>query len=101
MGSPPPKGSKNLVLKFRSVKSIVMPPAKTGKDKSKSTAVIKTAQINKGNSSDLVRRERVLKIVLIKLIAPKMEETPARCKEKIVKSTEGPPWPPFLLDKGG
>jgi hypothetical protein len=30
----------------------------------------------------------MLIIVVIKLIAPKIEETPARCKEKIVKSTE-------------
>lgn len=33
IGSPPPAISKNDVLKFLSVKSIVIPPAKTGKDK--------------------------------------------------------------------
>jgi hypothetical protein len=37
------------VLKFRSVKSIVIPPAKTGKDNNNKNAVIKTAQANKGN----------------------------------------------------
>jgi hypothetical protein len=31
-----------------------------------------------------------LKIVTIKLIAPKIEEAPAKCKLKIAKSTEGP-----------
>lgn len=31
-------------------------------------------------------------IVVIKLIAPRIEETPARCKEKMVKSTEAPAW---------
>lgn len=31
-------------------------------------------------------------IVVIKLIAPKMEETPARWSEKIVRSTEAPAW---------
>lgn len=28
--------------------------------------------------------------VVIKLIAPRIEDTPARCNEKIVKSTEAP-----------
>jgi hypothetical protein len=30
----------------------------------------------------------MFKIVQIKLIAPKIDEIPAKCKEKIVKSTE-------------
>lgn len=29
-------------------------------------------------------------IVVIKLIAPRIDETPARCREKIAKSTEAP-----------
>lgn len=41
IGSPPPLGSKNVVLKFLSVKSIVMAPAKTGNDNNSNTAVIK------------------------------------------------------------
>jgi hypothetical protein len=36
------------VLKLRSVKSIVIAPAKTGNDKSNKKAVIKTAQTNNG-----------------------------------------------------
>lgn len=48
MGSPPPAGSKNVVLRFRSVRSIVIPAAKTGRDRSNRTAVIKTDQTNKG-----------------------------------------------------
>ena len=32
----------------------------------------------------------MLIIVVIKLIAPRMEETPAKCNEKIVRSTEAP-----------
>lgn len=31
-------------------------------------------------------------IVVIKLIAPRIEEIPAKCREKIVKSTEAPAW---------
>ena len=34
----------------------------------------------------------MLIIVVIKLMAPRIEETPARCKEKMVKSTEAPAW---------
>lgn len=29
-------------------------------------------------------------MVVIKLIAPKIDDTPARCKEKIARSTDGP-----------
>lgn len=39
-------------------------------------------------------------IVVIKLIAPKIEDTPARCKEKIARSTEAPAWARFPA-KGG
>lgn len=48
MGSPPPAGSKKVVFKFRSVKSIVMPAAKTGKERSRSTAVMRTDHTNRG-----------------------------------------------------
>lgn len=48
MGSPPPAGSKNVVFKFRSVRSIVIPAAKTGRDNNRRTAVIRTAQTNRG-----------------------------------------------------
>lgn len=42
----------------------------------------------------------MLIIVVIKLIAPKIEEMPAKCKEKIVRSTEAPAWARFPA-KGG
>lgn len=38
--------------------------------------------------------------MLIKFTAPKREETPAKCKEKIAKSTEAPEWARLEL-KGG
>lgn len=31
-------------------------------------------------------------MVVIKLIAPKIDDTPAKWREKMVKSTEGPAW---------
>lgn len=42
----------------------------------------------------------MLIIVVIKLIAPRIEEMPARCREKIVKSTDAPAWA-RLLARGG
>jgi len=79
-----------VVLKFRSVRSMEMPPAKTGKESIKRTAVITTDQINNGTKSSFIHFGRMFKTVEIKLIAPKMEETPAKCKLKIAKSTEEP-----------
>jgi hypothetical protein len=34
----------------------------------------------------------MLKIVTIKLIAPRIDAAPERCKLKIAKSTDGPEW---------
>jgi hypothetical protein len=60
MGSPPPAGSKNDVLKLRSVNNIVIPPASTGNDNNSKTAVIKTAQANKGNLAKVIPFTRIL-----------------------------------------
>lgn len=78
MGSPPPAGSKNVVFKFRSVRSIVMPAASTGRDSRRSTAVIKRAQMNNGVWYWEMAGGFILIIVVMKLMAPRMEETPAR-----------------------
>lgn len=37
---------------------------------------------------------------MIKFKAPKIDETPARCREKIARSTDGPAWA-ILPDRGG
>lgn len=100
MGSPPPAGSKKEVLRFRSVNSIVIPAANTGRDSRRRTAVIKTAHTNKGVWYWVMAGGFMLIMVVIKLIAPKIEEIPARCREKIVKSTDAPAWA-RLPAKGG
>jgi len=82
--------SKKDVLKFRSVKSIVIQPAKTGKDNNNRKAVIKTAQTNNGTRWATIPGHLIFRIVTIKFIAPNMEETPAICKLKIAASTEAP-----------
>merc|ERR1712183_844375 len=90
MGSPPPPGSKKVVLKFRSVKSIVIEPAKTGRDKSTRKAVSRTDQTKSGIISKHKPDPRMLLMVVIKLIAPRIDEIPARGREKIPKSTDIP-----------
>jgi hypothetical protein len=79
------------VLKLRSVRSIVIAPAKTGSLVISRTAVTATAHKNRGKRSkeiSFVVREQI--IVVKKLILPKIDETPAKCKLKIAKSTEIP-----------
>ena len=80
--------------------NIVIAPAKTGKDNNNSTAVTSTAQANKGIRSKSIPKERKFPKVLIKFTAPRRDEIPAKCKEKIAKSTEAPECAMFLL-KGG
>jgi len=79
---------------------MVIAPAKTGKAKSKRTVVIKTDQTKRGIFSRFILGVRIFIIVEIKLTAPKIEDTPAKCKEKIVKSTAGPLCAKYLA-KGG
>lgn len=100
IGSPPPAGSKNVVLKFRSVRSIVMAPARTGSAKRSRIVVIKMDHRNRGIRSKVIIVGRMFKIVVIKLMAPRIDEIPARCSEKIVKSTDVLLWNAYL-DKGG
>ncbi len=100
MGSPPPAGSKNDVLKLRSVRSIVIAPARTGSDKSNKMAVIFTDQTNNGIRSRGCAFTRIFITVVIKFTAPKIDEIPARCREKIAKSTDAPAWA-RLLERGG
>lgn len=90
IGSPPPAGSKNDVLKFRPVNSIVIAPARTGSERRSKTAVILIDQTNKGIRSNRIPRDRMLIAVVIKLIDAIIDEAPAKCSEKIVRSTEAP-----------
>lgn len=100
MGSPPPAGSKNVVFRLRSVNSIVIAPAKTGRDSRRRITVMKTDQTNKGSRSNRIPGARMLMTVVIKLMEPRIEEIPARCREKIAKSTD-PPACARLPDNGG
>jgi hypothetical protein len=74
------------VFKLRSNKSIVIPPAKTGKLKTKRKAVTQTLIKNKGMLNHLNPLDFKLFIVQRKLIDPAIELSPAKCNLKITKS---------------
>lgn len=74
-------------------------PARTGRDRRSKIAVIKTDHTNKGIRSNDIPGDRILIIVVIKLIAPKIEEIPAKWREKIAISTEAPECE--ILDESG
>jgi len=67
-----------------------MAPANTGNDNNNKIAVIKTAHANNGIRSNNIPNTRKFPNVLIKFKAPKIDLTPAKCKEKIAKSTDLP-----------
>lgn len=78
IGSPPPKGSKNEVFKFRSNKSIVIPPASTGSLSTSKKAVTQTLIRNKGILNHLKPDDFKLFIVQRKLMEPAIELNPAK-----------------------
>lgn len=75
-------------------------PAKTGRESNNNNAVITTDQTNKGIRSKVIPVDRILITVVIKFTAPRIEEIPAKCSEKMAKSTEAPPWA-MLEESGG
>ncbi len=75
-------------------------PAKTGRERRRRMAVRNTDQTKRGVWSQDIPGDRILIIVVIKLTAPRIEEAPAKCRLKIVKSTEAPAWA-ILAARGG
>ena len=58
------------------------------------------AHTNNGNLCIVIPGALIFSIVVIKLIAPKIEEIPDKCRLKIAKSTEAPEWD-WIPDNGG
>lgn len=79
---------------------MVIAPANTGKDKSSKTTVMVTAHTKRGIRSNCILFHRMLITVVIKLMAPRMEEAPAKWREKIARSTDGPAWAIFDANGG-
>jgi hypothetical protein len=77
-----------------------MAPASTGRLKSSSTAVTNIDQTNKFILKKYIPGALLFIIVTIKFMAPNKELTPAKCRLKIAKSTEGP-LDAMAADKGG
>lgn len=65
-----------------------MAPAKTGRDSSNNTVVIRIDHTKRGIFFKSIPSIRMFIIVVIKLIAPRIEEAPARWSLKIDRSTE-------------
>src|SRR5262249_57363734 len=75
-------------------------PASTGRDRSSRKAVTRIDHTNRGILCSVMPGARMLKIVVMKLMAPRIEDAPARWSEKIAMSTAAPGWP-TALDSGG
>ena len=99
IGSPPPSGLKKVVPKLRSVSSMVIAPASTGSASSSRKVVTRIDQTNSGILCSVMPGARMLKIVVMKLIAPRIDEAPARCSARMAKSIAGPGWPE--VESGG
>ena len=80
---------KKEVEKLRSNNNMVIAAANTGKDISNKKLTVIWATINKGywkkENKELKGKTNT---VTIKLIEDKIEEAPAKCKEKIIKSVD-------------
>jgi hypothetical protein len=67
-----------------------MAPANTGSESRSKMVVIKMDHTNKGIESNDSTLDRILEMVVMKLIDPRMEETPARWRLKMARSTDLP-----------
>src|SRR5437588_4075656 len=92
-GSPPPSAEKKVVPKLRSVKSMVIAPASTGSDSNNRNTVTRIDHTNSGILCKVMPGARMLKMVVMKLMAPRIDEAPARWIDRMAKSTAGPGWP--------
>ena len=91
---------KKAVPKLRSVSNMVMAPASTGNESSNRKVVTRIDHTNSGILCRVMPGARMLKMVVMKLIAPRIDDAPARCRLKIAMSTAGPEWPADD-DRGG
>ncbi len=74
--------------------------ASTGRDNNKSRAVILIDHGKRGIASLFRLTFHRSLIVAIKLIAARIDLAPAKCREKMARSIEGPDWV-ILPERGG
>lgn len=77
-----------------------MAPANTGNDNNNKIAVTKMAHTNNGNLCRVIPGALILRTVVIKFIAPKIEDIPDKCRLKMAKSTDAPECD-WIPDRGG
>ena len=70
-----------------------MAPARTGTTSNSKNVVTRIDHTNSGILCSVMPGARMLKIVVMKLMAPRIEDAPARCSERIAMSTAMPGWP--------
>ena len=70
-----------------------MAPASTGRASSSKNTVTSCDHTNSGILCMVMPGARMLKIVVMKLMAPRIDEAPARCSARMTKSIAGPGWP--------
>ena len=71
---------------------MVIAPARTGSDSSSRNAVTSTDHTNSGILCRVMPGARMLKMVVMKLMAPRIEAAPAMCSAKMPMSTARPLW---------
>ena len=71
---------------------MVSAPASTGIASSSRKAVTRIDHTNSGILCRVMPVARMFKIVVMKLMAPRTDEAPARCRLSMAKSTAGPGW---------
>ena len=81
------------------MKSIKSEAAKTGSAKRSKKAVTRTDHAKSGILCIVMPGARIFRIVVMKLIAPKIDEKPAANRPMIIKSKAGPGAP--LVESGG
>ncbi|MCY1170803.1 hypothetical protein D9M73_108930 [compost metagenome] len=69
---------------------MVMAAASTGSESSSRKAVTSTDHTNSGILCSVMPGARMLKMVVMKLIAPRIDEAPAKCSARIAMSVDGP-----------
>lgn len=79
---------------------MVIAPARTGSAKRRRNVVISTLQANNGTCSNQRVLGRIFRIVIIKFNELMIEEAPARCSDRIARSTDAPEWE-IWLESGG
>ena len=65
-------------------------PARTGRDRRSNRAVMAIDHTNSGIRSGFILFGFMLIVVVIKFTAPRIDDTPAKCKEKMARSTDAP-----------